>query len=154
MAKSTNAQEAATGTPDSYTERELNDPEPPVVITRAELGGEKKWTERVDGTDSSESSKSDSGTTTKNPAEFPSNVPMTEKHSQQDPTEADAAHSITTSGQEEAPPGTVELEEVEPYDQWDYADLQAECKNRGLTATGKKEELISRLEEWDEANPE
>lgn len=39
--------------------------------------------------------------------------------------------------------------EVLPYDQWEYADLKAEAKDRGLTATGSKEQLIERLTEDD-----
>jgi len=55
MAKSTHSQEVLTGTSQSFTDHELSDPDPPVVIRRAELG-------RVDqlaGTDSSESSESE-----------------------------------------------------------------------------------------------
>lgn len=151
MAKSTKAQEVSTGTPDSYTEQELADPQPPVVITRAELGGEKKWTEPADGMDSSESSKNESGITTKRPTGSRSSAPTMEKPSSQEETEQGSAPSITSSG----PAGEeVSLEEVEPYEQWPYAELQAECKARGLTATGKAEDLITRLQEWDEANPE
>lgn len=40
MAKNTHAQEAATGTSDSFTEHELSDPVPPIQVTRAVLGGE------------------------------------------------------------------------------------------------------------------
>lgn len=40
MAKATRSQEVLTGTSDSYTEHELTDPNPPVVVTRAVLGGE------------------------------------------------------------------------------------------------------------------
>ena len=44
-----------------------------------------------------------------------------------------------------------EVEEVAPYEEWDYADLKAEAKERGLTATGSKEQLIERLRESDSA---
>lgn len=53
MAKNTHAQEAATGTSDSYTEHELTDPD--IVVHREMLGGDPKLV----GTDSSQSSGSD-----------------------------------------------------------------------------------------------
>lgn len=37
-------------------------------------------------------------------------------------------------------------------DEWSYGDLQVECKERGLTANGSREELIARLRENDLAN--
>lgn len=52
MAKATHSQEIITGTPESFTDHELSDPNPPVTITRAVLGGELQSV----GTDSSEPS--------------------------------------------------------------------------------------------------
>lgn len=40
-------------------------------------------------------------------------------------------------------------DEVAPYEQWNVDDLKEELANRGLTTTGKKAELVSRLEEDD-----
>lgn len=40
MAKATRAQEVSTGDSTSFTKHELSDPKPPVVVTRAVLGGE------------------------------------------------------------------------------------------------------------------
>lgn len=42
----------------------------------------------------------------------------------------------------------LELEEA-PYEEWTYAELQAELKYRGLAATGDTAALIARLEEND-----
>lgn len=36
-----------------------------------------------------------------------------------------------------------------PYDGWTYADLQAECRDRGLPAQGNTDALIERLVEDD-----
>lgn len=60
MAKNTKAQQASTGTSDSYTEAELADPTPPIQITRAMLGAvpEKEVVPSV-GMDSSPSSESE-----------------------------------------------------------------------------------------------
>lgn len=144
MAKNTNA------AGDSYTERELADPVPPVVITRATLAGEKAWTEKA-GTDSSEFSKKAGDSQTNKPTGHPSNAPTMESPSSQPLTESDSALTTTSGG----PEGEVLVQEdVEPYDQWSYSDLQAECKARGLTATGKSDDLIARLEQWDEDNPD
>ncbi|MGE3487440.1 MAG: SAP domain-containing protein [Nitrospira sp.] len=43
------------------------------------------------------------------------------------------------------------LEEVdEPYDKWKVDDLRDECRARGLSDEGKKEELVARLMADDE----
>lgn len=56
MAKNTKAQEVATGTSDSYTDDEIQDPDPPVRITRAELGTvDQPW----HGNNSTQSSEND-----------------------------------------------------------------------------------------------
>lgn len=36
------------------------------------------------------------------------------------------------------------------YESWSYRDLQAEAKNRGLSASGSQEDLVLRLLEHDE----
>lgn len=41
-------------------------------------------------------------------------------------------------------------EDVPPYFKWGYRELQAECKVRELVATGSHEELVARLEKFDE----
>lgn len=145
MAKATHAQEVATGTSDSYTPEELADPDPPVVITRAQLGGEKQWTERQDGTDSLESSGKEHGTGEKQSQPLQSPALTTENPSSSAKTEPGSVPTTTTDGT---------AEEVPPYEEWQYADLQAECKVRELTATGKREELIERLYAWDEEHQE
>lgn len=48
----------------------------------------------------------------------------------------------------------VDDEEGDDYDDdsaWTYQDLQQEARNRGLTATGKREEIVARLRENDAA---
>lgn len=47
---------------------------------------------------------------------------------------------------EEQPPAD---DDVDPYDKWKVDDLREECRIRGLSDDGKKEELVSRLEEND-----
>lgn len=47
------------------------------------------------------------------------------------------------------------VEEVdEPYDQWSIEELKTELRNRKLSVEGKKADLVSRLEQDDEKNPE
>lgn len=41
-------------------------------------------------------------------------------------------------------------DEVPPYSEWSYRELQAECKVRELVATGTHDELVDRLEKFDE----
>lgn len=53
--------------------------------------------------------------------------------------------SASPSGQEEEV-----SEEYDSYEDWDYRDLQAEAKERGLPATGSAEEIIERLVADDE----
>lgn len=46
---------------------------------------------------------------------------------------------------------TIDLEEVdEPYDKWKVEDLREECRARGLSDEGKKDELVARLQADDE----
>ena len=44
--------------------------------------------------------------------------------------------------------------EVAPYAEWEYQAIQEEAKNRNLSAKGSKEQLIKRLEEDDNSDPE
>lgn len=51
-------------------------------------------------------------------------------------------------------PEAVEGEQAEvvsepDYDAWDYRELQAEAKERGLVATGTRDELVDRLRAHD-----
>lgn len=45
-------------------------------------------------------------------------------------------------------------DEEESYEDWSVADLRAECVERGLSKTGKKSDLVARLEENDEEEEE
>lgn len=144
MAKSTKAQEVSTGTPDSYTEHELSDPAPPVVVTRAMLGEVPPSQTETDGGDSSTSSEK--------------TKPSSDKSGQQGQKPAQNAESLSS---QQGGPSTVlmtdgngeetsQADEEDAYADWSYSDLQAECKERDLPAGGKKEELIARLVEDDE----
>lgn len=46
----------------------------------------------------------------------------------------------------------IEDDDVPPYSEWEYKELQAEAKARDLNASGTKEDLISRLNENDAEN--
>lgn len=68
-------------------------------------------------------------------------------------------YSITASGeleQKALPAGPARKSVTPPdntdYDNWRKAELQEELKRRGLTTTGKNDELILRLMENDEEN--
>jgi hypothetical protein len=45
-------------------------------------------------------------------------------------------------------------EELPPYTEWKLADLQAECRDRGLSANGTKADLAARLDQYDAEHPE
>ena len=60
---------------------------------------------------------------------------------------------VTIGVEDEAEAETDEDDEVAPYSEWEYADLQNEAKERDLSAKGSKEQLIQRLEEHDAAQP-
>ena len=72
MAKSTHAQEVATGTSDSYTEHELTDPD--IVVHREMLGGDPA----LAGTDSSQSSEKEQKSEELPNQTHPSPVPETD----------------------------------------------------------------------------
>ena len=44
--------------------------------------------------------------------------------------------------------------EVKPYEEWTTSELSDELKERGLPHSGKKDELVARLEEDDSAEDE
>lgn len=107
MAKSTHSSEALTGTSGSFTEHELNDPDP-VVIRRPELGRvdwseEKRLAEeeapsqpnQEDGTDSSPSSQSEQSSSESSTQDPHSPAPMTESPSKAPETETDSSASST-----------------------------------------------------------
>jgi hypothetical protein len=147
MAKSTNAQEVATGTSDSYTPHELSDPAPPIKVTRAMLGEVPCPPEtEKDGGDSSTSSDPNKQAVGLKQQHDPSLVPNAENPSSLPGELSDAP---TTDGSGTAP--SLNDEEEEPYADWTYAELQQECKERELPATGKTEDLINRLIADDEA---
>jgi hypothetical protein len=136
---------------ESYTLEELKDPNLPIRIQRAALG-------EVDnpsvGTHSLESSKSESESSsneTQNPQEP---APTTGNPSDQSQTtqEDSSVHLMDGNG----PRTDLEFTEdnsVPPYSQWKVVDLKAECMARGLTQSGKHDELVARLEAYDEEYP-
>jgi hypothetical protein len=143
MAKTTKAQEVSTGTADSYTEHELSDENPPVQVTRAMLGRVDQSPEKTDGLDSSPSSEKTQQSDGPNKQESPQPVPNAENLSSPE-EESSTVRSTDGNGQESG-----QTEETATYDEWSYAELQAECKDRDLLATGKKEDLIARLVDYD-----
>lgn len=147
MAKSTRAQEISTGTSDSYTETELADPHPPIRIQRAVLGGESPSV----GTDFSEPLSNESQSNELGNPSPQEPALTTESLSGQTATEDSTVNLTDGDGPETE---TVSAEEIPPYSEWTYKELQAEAKERGLMATGSTEELIARLEEFDEAQAE
>lgn len=142
MAKSTKAQEVTTGTPDSYNEHELSDPTPPVVVTRAMLG-EVPCQTTTDGGDSSTSSEQTTPSDGQKQPQGPAPAQNVENLSSP-PEESSIAPLTGGSGAAPSP------DEEEPYSDYSYAELQHECKERGLSASGKTEDLIARLVEDDE----
>lgn len=98
MARSTHAQEVATGTSDSYSEHELSDPTPPdaVRITRAMIGELKEREVKPSvGTDSSQSSGSESSLNESSTQSPPELVLTMENPSLQSPMVEDSTVSTT-----------------------------------------------------------
>lgn len=146
MAKSTKAQEATTGTADSYNTHEMNDPEPPVVVTRAMLGEVPPSATATVGGVSSASSEPTTPSDDKNEHSGQGPAPSAESPSSPQ-GEFSTAPLTDGSGTASSHPDD---DDILPYEEWSYADLQAECKDRGLTAGGKTEDLIARLKASDE----
>lgn len=143
MAKSTKARG------DTYTEAELKDPQPPVRIQRAELGVIDQCPPE-DGTDSLPSSRSPEQSGQPTSEQDPSLAPTTVNPSTQ--TEQGSA-VLTTDGGGQPAETEESTEDVPPYEDWTVKELQDECRARGLTVSGTKAELVSRLEEDDEQPP-
>ena len=131
MAKSTKA-----GGP-TFNSDELNDPSPPPVVQRAMLGGEPQLV----GIHSSESSLSEQQLGGIGSHSRQERVQMMENRSGQMEEEDSIAPSTDGDGQSEI---------VKPYDEWTVAELQEECRNRELPVSGRKDDLIQRLEDDDD----
>lgn len=140
MAKSTKSGGA------SFTEDELSDPQLPetiVRVTRAEIGGVPS-----PGTRSTPSFENEPTSDEVLRVDLPSPVLTTENLSQQIPENPDTSSAPSMGGN--GPEMVTESDDLEAdYEEWSYAELQAECKARGLSATGKAPELIARLREND-----
>jgi hypothetical protein len=112
MAKATHAQEVATGTSDSFTEHELNDPVL-VRVTRPEIGYVDRVPEEkeespsqnnpADSTDSSPSAKNDPSPIESNTADDPKPALTTENPSQVTEQEDSSANSMGGDGQRTHP---------------------------------------------------
>lgn len=101
MAKSTRAQEASTGSSDSYTAAELNDPSPPFRIQRAMLGEvdrPRKEEPSLAGMGSSPSSESESTSSDKTKSNVPKPARSTENPSSAQEKETDSAARSTGTG--------------------------------------------------------
>lgn len=112
MAKATRAQEVSTGTSDSYTDDELVDPTPPVVITRPILGEvdrvpyrskEAQSSQEVDGGDSTQSSQSEHKSDDKPNQSRPQHAPTTENPSKVTAKETSDVDSTDGNGHETEP---------------------------------------------------
>jgi hypothetical protein len=111
MAKSTKA------SGDTYTEEELADPTPPLVIHRAMLGGEPS-PETEDGTGSSPSSESERTSSAPKPQPPRNPAPTTENRSNPQGTAGSSVvHSTATPGLTTDPESTEDFEEVEESNQ-------------------------------------
>lgn len=61
------------------------------------------------------------------------------------------AQRIAAQEESRRPVETINMEEVdEPYEKWKADDLREECRARGLSDEGRKDELVARLQENDE----
>lgn len=133
----------STGEGASFTPAELRDPDPPIRVRRAELG-------RVDqlaGTDSSERLPKEQQSNAQETVNRLEPAQTTGSHSSQTDTVDSAADSMDGVGQ------TTETESSEeeliPYSEWTNNELQEECRARELPVSGRKDELIARLEAYD-----
>lgn len=143
MAKSTHSQEILTGTSESFTEAEQADL---VVISRYQMGGAPSA-----GNSSSQSSEREQSEEDSQRDSLRDPAPTTESPSS--PTTEDSSVPSTDGDGQTTETESVEDEEIPPYEEWDYRDLQAECRERSLSAGGKHEELVFRLMEFDEEHP-
>lgn len=122
----------------SFNEHELNDPDPPLVIRRFQLGDD---TSSV-GANSPLSGQSESWSSAGETAGPQSPAQTTENPSGKPPQGEDIStvHSTDGNGPET---------EVPPYDEWSNSDLKEECRKRGLPVSGNHDALVERLTEDD-----
>lgn len=103
MAKATHSQEILTGTSDSYTEEELNDPHPPFVVQRAMLGELKEGDDKSVGTASLESSNDETQSSKTQSPDHQGPAQMTENPSDQTDEGDSDAPSTVGSGRKTPP---------------------------------------------------
>jgi hypothetical protein len=128
----------------SFTDDELNDPDPPVVITRYQLGDDQ----RLAGDNSTQSSLSESWSSDGEIADPLSPAPTTGNRSGPYQGEEASSTAPLTDGdgrKTEQPPS----DEVPPYSEWTQDDLKTELKARGMKVSGRHDELVARLEADD-----
>lgn len=128
----------------SFTEDELNDPDPPVVITRYQLGDDQ----RLAGDNSTQSSPSESWSSDGGTADPLSPAQTMENRSGQYREEAVTSTAPLMDGDgrkiEQQP-----SDEVPPYSEWTVEDLKTELKARSMKVSGLHDELVARLEADD-----
>jgi hypothetical protein len=161
MAKSTKG-----GGP-SFSDDELQDPQPPEVMLRnpptvdrgdavpvrfqigtmTEVGGER--TSVGNSSDQSSSDESSSSKRATRNRQEPAQTMV--NRSGQSPEEVeDSAASLTDGSGQETDQESTEDDLIPWADEsWSYRDLQLECKERNLSASGSQAELVARLEEYD-----
>ncbi len=102
MAKSTHAQEAATGTSDSYTAHEASDVDQPVRIQRAVLGVPPAETERGDeksvGNSGSQSAENPSKVTDNSNPLRPEDAPVVENPSKTEDSNPEGPSDVRSTG--------------------------------------------------------
>lgn len=153
MAKNTHSQEILTGTSDSYSDHESDDPNSPNIrINRPMLGEVDKPLAHQDGTDSSQLSESDSKSSASTTVDPHSPAPTTENPSSATDTADSIVDSTDGVGQEAEQNQSDEEEEIPPYEEWSVEHLRDECRQRGLIVSGNKSDLVTRLETDDIEN--
>ena len=100
MAKNTHSQEVLTGTSDSFTDNEIDDPSPPYQIQRAMLGEltEKEGDEELAGTDSSELSLSEQPSSVRSKTSLQEHAQMTGNPSNQTGQDQEDSSARSTDG--------------------------------------------------------
>jgi hypothetical protein len=150
MAKNTHSQEVLTGTSDSYTDHELNDPNIPINRpTLGEVDNPSAPIQEEDGIRSSQSLRNGETPSDSETVSRPSPAQTMESPSSTTAVANSSADSMGGLGQEAGQNQSGD-EEIPPYDQWTVESLREECRTRGLIVSGNKSDLVNRLEADDD----
>lgn len=149
----------------SFSDEELNDPQPPEVMLRnpptvdrgdavpvrfqvgtmTEVGGATSA-----GSNSGQSSGEEHSSSKRAKRDRPKPAQTTESLSDQSQEGTGSTASSTDGSGQETETESTEDELIPWADEsWSYRDLQLECKERGLSASGSQAELVERLEVYD-----